>query len=225
MKETHFYKKELAKRYLLLVVGLFIMAFGVAFSICADLGTSPISSLPYVASRITPLTVGNATIIMHCAFIALQILILRRRYQPVQLMQLAVAVVFGYMTDFAVWATEGVSYSAYWQQAVLCIVGIILVGIGVSCEVTAGVITVAGEGLVIAITRVCPIKFSTMKIIFDCSLVVAASALSLIFLHGLYGVREGTIAAAIFVGMTSRLVMKPLRRFERRYIATPHNKA
>ena len=58
------------KRYLLLCVGLTIMAFGVAFSIKAGLGTSPISSLPYVISLLTPLTVGTAPIAMHVALIA-----------------------------------------------------------------------------------------------------------------------------------------------------------
>ena len=79
------------KRWLLLCVGLLVMAFGVAFSIKGGLGTSPISSLPYVISRIAPLTVGTATIAMHVALILLQILLLRRRYQLIQLLQLPVA--------------------------------------------------------------------------------------------------------------------------------------
>ena len=79
------------KRYLLLCASLAVMAFGVAFSIKASLGTSPISSFPYVVSVITPLTVGNATILMHCFFILLQITILRKEYQLIQLLQLPVA--------------------------------------------------------------------------------------------------------------------------------------
>lgn len=74
---------NLCKRYLLLCVGLTIMAFGVAFSIKAGLGTSPISSLPYVLSQFTPLTVGTATIALHITLILLQILLLRRRYDPI----------------------------------------------------------------------------------------------------------------------------------------------
>ena len=52
------------KGWILLVVSLFVMSIGVALSIKANLGTSPISSLPYVMSLITPLTVGNDTILM-----------------------------------------------------------------------------------------------------------------------------------------------------------------
>ena len=104
------------KRYLLLCVGLAIMAFGVAFSIKGGLGTSPISSLPYVISRITPLTVGTATIAMHVMLILLQILLLRRRYQLIQLLQLPVALLFGMLTDAAVSALRSVVPGSYPAQ-------------------------------------------------------------------------------------------------------------
>lgn len=201
---------SLIKRYLFLCAGLCIMAFGVAFSIEADLGTSPISSLPYVISHLTPLSVGNTTILMHCAFILIQILILRRKYDPLQLIQLPVAFLFGYLTDFAVWALDKVTYNTYWQQWILCILGILLVAIGVSFEVTANVVTLAGEGVVLAICKVCPVKFGYMKVAFDVTLVLISCILSLVFLGGLYGVREGTIAAAVLVGLIAKEVKKPL---------------
>ncbi|MCD8238653.1 MAG: DUF6198 family protein [Clostridiales bacterium] len=178
------------KRYLFLIVGLFIMAFGVAFSIKAGLGTSPISSVPYVLSEATPLTVGNITILMHCFFILLQIIILRRKYKPIQLLQLAAAVVFGYMTDFAVWVLSPLVCSGYVMKWVFCIIDIVLVAIGVSFEVVANVVTLAGEGLVLAICQVVPVKFGTMKVTFDVSLVIIACVLSFIFLHTLTGVRH-----------------------------------
>ena len=201
---------RLVKRYLVLCLGLMIMAFGVAFSIKAGLGTSPISSVPYVVSLFSPLTVGTATICMHCVFILLQILLLRRKYDPIQLMQLPVALLFGYLTDFAVWCIKGISCSSYLDQWALCAIGILLVGIGVSLEVTAGVVVLAGEGFVLAVCRVFPIKFGNMKIAFDVSLVIIGCILSFIFLHGLYGVREGTIAAAILVGTAARQINKLL---------------
>ena len=199
---------NILKRYLLLLVGLSIMAFGVAFSIKASLGTSPISSVPYVVSLFTPFTVGTATIIMHCVFIFIQIFILQKRYQLIQLMQLPVAFFFGYLTDFGVWAVQGISYEAYWQQWILCLIGILLVAIGVSLEVKANVVVLAGEGVVLAICQVIPIKFGYMKVGFDVTLVVIACVLSLVFTGHLYGVREGTIAAAIMVGLIAKQIGK-----------------
>lgn len=209
---------SLIKRYLFLCAGLCIMAFGVAFSIEASLGTSPISSFPYVSSLLTPLSVGNTTILMHCVFILLQILILRKRYDPIQLIQLPVAFLFGYLTDFAVWTLDKVTYNTYWQQWILCILGILLVAIGVSFEVAANVVTLAGEGVVLAICKVCPIKFGYMKVAFDVTLVLISCILSLIFLGGLHGVREGTIAAAVLVGLVAKEVNRPLKKFEEAFL-------
>ena len=203
------------KRYLLLLIGLSIMAFGVAFSIKASLGTSPISSVPYVISLFTPLTVGTATISMHCVFILLQILILRKNYHPIQLMQLPVAFFFGYLTDFGVWAVQGITCNTYWQQWIVCIIGILLVGLGVSLEVKAGVVVLAGEGVVLAICKVLPkVKFGYMKVGFDVTLVVIACILSIVFTGRLQGVREGTVAAALLVGLIAKQLGKLLARWK-----------
>lgn len=203
------------KRYLLLLVGLSIMAFGVAFSIKASLGTSPISSVPYVVSLFTSLTVGTATITMHCVFILLQILILRKNYHPIQLMQLPVAFFFGYLTDFGVWAVRGIHCDTYWQQWLVCLAGILLVAVGVSFEVKAGVIVLAGEGVVLAICKVFPkVKFGYMKVRFDVTLVIIACILSLSFTGQLQGVREGTVAAALLVGMLAKQLGKLLSKWE-----------
>lgn len=198
------------KRWIFLTIGLFILAFGVAFSIKGDLGTSPISSLPYVAGEISGLTVGTTTILLHCTLILLQILILRKQYDWIQLLQLPVAFIFGFMTDFSVWVLDGLTPTDYGQKWLLCGIGIVLVAIGVSFEVVAEVTTLAGEGFVLAVCKVSRIKFGTMKIAFDVVLVVIACILSLIFLHGIYGVREGTVAAALLVGAISRQLNKPL---------------
>ena len=212
MDQTYRY---VLRRYLLLFLGLSIMAFGVAFSIKASLGTSPISSVPYVVSLFTPLTVGTATITMHCVFILLQILILRRNYHPIQLMQLPVAFFFGYLTDFGVWAVQGITCNTYWQQWIVCLIGILLVAVGVSFEVKAGVVVLAGEGVVLAICKVLPkVKFGYMKVGFDVTLVVIACVLSTVFTGRLQGVREGTVAAALLVGLIAKQLGKLLARWK-----------
>lgn len=208
----------LSKRCLLLVAGLVIMAFGVAFSIQAGLGTSPISSLPYVLSLFAPLTVGTATIALHITLILLQILVLRRRYDPVQLLQLPVALVFGALTDFSVWALQALTPITYLMQWIFCVIGILLVGIGVSFEVTANVVTLAGEGMVLALCKAFSLKFANTKVGFDVTLVTLSSILSLLFLGHLAGVREGTVAAAIFVGLTAKQVNRPMQAFARRHL-------
>ena len=207
-------RAELFRRWLFLAAGLLIMALGVACSIQADLGTSPVSSLPYVLSRITHLSVGTTTILVNSGLVLLQILILRRQYHPIQLMQLPVAVFFGYLTDFGVWAVRGIRCDTCWQQWIVCLIGILLVAAGVSLEVKAGVVVLAGEGVVLAICKVLPVKFGYMKVGFDVTIVVTACILSIVFTGRLQGVREGTVAAALMVGLIAKQFGKVLAKWE-----------
>ncbi len=200
------------KRLVLLCVGLSIMAFGVAFSIKAQLGTSPISSVPYVTSAISGLSVGTTTIIMNFMFVAIQIAILRKKYDWFQLLQLPAAIVFGVMIDVAEYIISPITLSNYFQQWLICAAGIVLVALGVSVEVAAKFVTTAGEGVVLAICQVAPIKFGNMKVVFDVTLVCISVVLSLVFLGKLDGVREGTAAAAVFVGLLTKVFNKLIKK-------------
>ena len=103
---------------------------------------------------------------------------------------------------------NGMVVESYWSQWLVCGAGILLVALGVSMEVAGNVATLPGEGTVLALCRITPIKFGYMKVICDSSMVVIAAALILIFHHKLEGVREGTVAAAILVGLIAKLFNK-----------------
>ena len=205
-------------RCAILCAGITIMAFGIAFSIKAGLGTSPVSSVPYVASAISGLSVGTTTILVNTLFVVIQILLLRRRYQWIQLLQIPAAVLLGVMIDLGGAVIAGIPCQGYLQRWALCAVGIFLVGAGVGIEVMAKLVTTAGEGLVLAICQVVPVKFGNMKIIFDLSLVSIAIAASLLWFGRLEGVREGTVAAALWVGLVAKLLAAPMRRLEETFL-------
>nr|WP_304353159.1 DUF6198 family protein [Brachyspira innocens] len=94
-------EKHLIERTIILLIGLYIMSLGIAFSIKASLGTSPISSVPYVTSCISGLSVGETTIIINLVFILTQILLLRKKYNPLQLFQIPALILFGIMIDIS----------------------------------------------------------------------------------------------------------------------------
>lgn len=196
------------KRLVFLCLRLIIMAFGVAFSIKAGLGTSPISSVPYVTSEISGLSVGTTTIIMNFIFVLMQIAILRKQYDWFQLLQFPAAILFGTAIDLAQRIIHPIMCSSYFQQWIFCILGIFLIAFGVSLEVNADLVTTPGEGIVLSICKITPIKFGNMKMIFDIILVCISIVLSFLFLGELSGVREGTIAAAVFVGQITKQTNK-----------------
>ena len=73
----------MSKRILCYYAGLFLMTMGVSFSGKADLGMSPVNSIPYVLSEIyTGLSMGTWIIIIFSLYIAIQFLLLGKNFQP-----------------------------------------------------------------------------------------------------------------------------------------------
>lgn len=198
-------KENLTKRIIELVVGVFLVAAGVAVSIHANLGTSPVTSFPYTLSCVFGMTSGRWTIVVHALFITLQFLVLRKNFKIYNLLQLPLAILFGSFIDLMNSFLGFLHYENYFQQWVLCIIGIILVGIGVAFEVEADIIVLAIEGFAGAVTEVTGKKFGDIKMLTDCGIVATAVVIGLVFNGEVYGVREGTVAAAVFVGQIAKL--------------------
>ena len=198
------------KRYLLFLVGLFINALGVSLVTKASLGTSPISSIPYVLSLNFPLTLGNFTIIFSIFLILLQLLILRKDFKIENILQIPVSIAFGYFIDLTMYLFFWVDPQNYVVKLIALLAGCIVLGFGVYLEVVADVVMLPGESFVRAIVQTWSTNFGTTKIIFDSSMTVIAGVLSIIFFGKLNGVREGTIIAALLVGFIARLFGKHL---------------
>lgn len=194
-----------------------IMSVGIALSIKAGLGTSPISSLPCALNAALPLSVGILTCIMHIIMVILQILIERKNYPLIQLLQLPVGIAFGFAIDIALWLISWWEPSSYFEAVLGCLLGVLVVAFGVACEVVADGIPLCGEGVVIAICRTFGTVFGKTKVIFDLTLVILAVISSLVLVGQVVGVREGTLLAAFSVGAIARPMIcrmkSPMEKF------------
>lgn len=210
--------KETAKRYFAFTLGLFFAGLGVAFTKQGGLGVTPVSSIPNVLSyQFTFFTLGTWLIIWNCVLIVLQILILRRDFQPVQLLQVPLSFLFGKFTDFGMWLTSFIPVNNYFVQLLMLLAGIIILGFGITLSVGANVIMNSGEAFVKAVSDKSEKAFGNVKVIFDVSSVVISVILSLIFFGGkIVGTREGTIISALTTGFVvkffTRYMKKPLDR-------------
>lgn len=206
-------KKELVKRYTLFVISLFISAFGVAFAKHGELGVTPISSVPNVLCYICPaLSMGNWLIIWNCVMIIGQILILRKRFQLIQLLQIPLSFLFGYFTDFGLWCVSFIPNQLYPVKMTLVFSGVIVLAFGIALSVIANVIMNSGEAFVKTLADAVHKNFGNVKIIFDISCVVLSIILSLIFFDfKIVGTREGTIITAVCTGFVVKFFQKRLQ--------------
>ena len=192
--------QELMERYATLIVGLFLMSIGIALSIHAQLGITPISCPPYVLSLGLRPTVGQFTIAMHVLFVLIQVAILRRSFPKLQYMQLVMGFLFGFFIDFSVWLTEWMVPEAYWMRVLYVIVGSAILAVGIVFEVTPKVMLIAGEGLMLVLAKLWKKPFGKVKIGFDCSLIAISLVFSFFLFGEIRGVREGTLISALLVG-------------------------
>ena len=210
-------KKEWVRRYVSFVFIMFIVAFGISLSIRANLGSSSISAPPYVISLKPgmPLTMGTLVIMMHLMLIAGQILVLRKDYEPRQLLQVVVTLVFGFYTDVTMWMTnflqipESLPHAVAWPlQFIELLVGGAILAFGIACEVRSDTLMLAPEGLSLAISRKFKKDFGKVKIVSDTLLVVIAIVLMFIYFHSWDWkmIGTGTLVSMFYVGFMVRVV-------------------
>ena len=197
---------EKLKRYIIFFIGLYINSLGVALITKASLGTSPISSIPYVLSLNFPFTLGNFTIFFSLFLIFLQLLILRKNFKLEHFLQIPISVLFGYFIDWSMILLGFVNPHLYLMKLIYLLIGCLILGFGVYTEVLANVAMLPGESFVRAIVMTWHTEFGVTKICFDVSMTVIAGVLSFVFAGKLDGVREGTIIAALLVGFIARLL-------------------
>lgn len=206
-------KREIFKRYILLVISLFFSALGVAVTKHGELGVSPISSVANVMScKFSDLSLGIWLIIWNCVLIFGQILILNKNFQLLQLLQIPLSFLFGYFTDFGMWCVSFVPANAYPVRLAMIIIGVVILGFGISLSVIANVIMNSGEAFVKAISDTMNKNFGNVKIAFDVTCVALAVMLSLIMFDlSIIGTREGTIISALLTGVVVKFFCKRLK--------------
>jgi len=207
-------KSETAKRYVLFVISLFFAALGVAFTKHAELGVSPISSVANVMScKFSSLSLGTWLIIWNCILIVGQIILLRKKFQLIQLLQIPLSFLFGWFTDFGMWIVSFIPVQSYIIRISMVFIGIIILGFGISLSVIANVIMNSGEAFVKAVSDTFNKEFGNIKIAFDIICVIVSLALSLVFFDfTIVGTREGTVISALFTGVVVKLFTKMLNK-------------
>lgn len=201
----------IVKRLLCMIVGLTVESFGIALITKSALGTSPISSIAWVTALEFPrFSFGVTTFVMNVCFVLIEILLLRRDFHAVQLLQVAVTLWFSAMLDVDMTLLSWYSPDAWWLRGAGLLLGCSVLALGICMAVSPGLIMVPGEGIVHAIATVTKVRFGTVKVCFDVTLSVIAAVMSFVFFGRLEGLGVGTVVAAV---LTGQIVNALNRRF------------
>lgn len=219
-----------AKRLLVYLAGLYLMAIGVVFSARSNLGVSPVGSLANVLYQIgldcgAPawVNLGNCTTAVYCLYILTELLILRRDFKPAMLLQLVASLLFGQLVNLATAMMAFLPAPGSYPMALLYLLcSVPLVAAGVMLYLSPNILPTPGEGMSLAISKKTGWVVGSSKTLFDCSLVVISAATSLIYFHRLVGVREGTVICALLVGFVMRQLQKLFQARLLRFVEREH---
>ena len=208
----------LLRRIVIYLIGMFLMTIGVNLSVLSGLGVSPIDTIPYVVSLISGKSLGLSTTLVFSVYIVLQIFILRKDFKWKNLLQIVLSILFGWFVSLSGALTallpQQPSYAIQFLY-MLCSMGFL--GTGIFLYVATDIMSMPADGVALALAYKTKKPMSTCKICFDWTVVALSVLLSIVYLHGIHGIREGTFIAAFGVGMVIRFwenrMTQPLHRF------------
>ncbi len=193
-------KRKLLLRYIIFLVGIFLMGLGISMNVVSGLGTTPISCVPLLLSKILPFSFGTMAFFFSIFFIFVEWIILRKDFKKEHYSQLIVTPFFGFFIDFGMFLLRNLTLETYIEKMLILLLSCLLIALGIYFQVIAKVLINSAEGLVYVIAEKTNLKFGNIKIMFDSSLVLLAIIISLIAFKEIQDIREGTIIVALALG-------------------------
>lgn len=195
------------RRFLIYLVGMVVLAFGIVLCAQCNLGTTPISSIPYVMTRFTPLTFGALTSLHHFANIAVQYALDRKLWNPRVLLQLPECLLFGALVD-AVGTLVPYSPTAFPAMVALMVASIFLIAAGTVLMVSMNLIPNPPDGCVRLITEKVHGDMGVVKRFYDITMVAVAAVLDLVLFQDLYGLGIASLVSMFCVGKLISMLQK-----------------
>lgn len=207
--------KNIMRRSLIYVVGVFFMSLGISFSIYADLGVSPVSSLSYAVTLVTGISVGTITVFTHFFYIGVQVLITRVLDIKDAAIQLAIAFLFGFFIDASLFLVQLVlpAPTNLAIQWLYLIISLFLIAMGLTGYTNVNFTLMPYDELTNVISKHFNMTYGHARIVGDVSNVLLALAIGFIFLGSLGSIGIGTVVAAVSVGRILNWLMKLIKKY------------
>lgn len=184
------------------VVGMFILALDLTLNTKANLGVSPIISVPYSISQITGLNFGDLTFVVYAMFVVVQIIIHIRlknhKRIASDILQLPLSLIFTRLLNiFTVHIPTSQNLGI---RFIILTFAIICTGIGAAMSLSMQIVPNPGDGIVQALAERFDKSVGITKNLFDCLNLSITLCISLFIAHQIVGVGIGTVIAVVGVG-------------------------
>ena len=197
---------SLTRRWIMYILGIYILTFGVSLAIRAGVGISPQSSLTRTMTLVyPPLSQGTYNFLLELIMLALTYLVLPKDFKLKNFASLIPAFVLAVFLDLNLKFTEFVVLEDYYLRVALLVFADAALAFGLFLMIRANLVLMPIDMFVNTIFKRTGWKWGNIKTGFDCTLLVTSALIGLAFLGEIKFIREGTILNAILVGQYIRL--------------------
>lgn len=189
------------------------MGLGISLITKSNLGTSAVSSIPYVLSQVFVYSFGFFTVILNFFFVSIQVIFLKNKFPKNQFLQYLVGPLLGLFIDFWMKFLRLLNPNIFIIKFIILNLGCIILGVGIYFQLKANVINNPAEGITKLISDKLNTDFSITKIFFDITLVFISLIISYVALNKIVGLGIGTIISAVLVGYVVKLMFKIESRY------------
>ena len=202
------------KRLCLYIIGLFFLSLGVSFSIQADLGVSPVSSLAYAFSLSFGLSIGMMTVVANILFIIVQVILSKQFNVRESIVQLVITFLFGFYMDATLFLVQLFpTPETLVMRWGFLVISLFVVSIGLVGYFSAKFPLMPYDELTHVISEKFNMKFSNAKVTSDLLNVSVAGLLCIIVIQSLGSIGIGTLVAAYFIGKIVGWLMKHYQKY------------
>jgi uncharacterized protein len=196
------------RKLVLLIVCVIILAMGGdALGLKAAIGVGAWEAVQQSISYVTGIKVGTIGIFFNCSCIIAELIMLRKKFRPIQSLQVLVCIIIGIVVNFMLYDVYTFLIPAYWQRVILILVSYILGPMALGAIMLLDIVTLPLEGFCKVVSDVTPISFPVMRQLMD----VISIVVSIIITFG-FGipltVREGTVIGMLIFGPLLGIFMK-----------------
>lgn len=204
-------------KIIVLLLGIVTVGCACALTLKAAIGVGAWDALSQTTSELTAIEVGTCGIMFNTACVFVQILVLKKKFKKIQLLQIPLSILLGFVVNFVLYdLLSAVVIDTYWMNVILLLLGTLICSFAVAAIMVLDIVTFALEGACMAVSKVTGKKFHVLRQGVDVVAIIICLILSF-SLELPLAVREGTIISTLLFGPLLGIFMKVLKPIFKKY--------
>lgn len=192
--------KKMIITFLFISLNIIIVGIGASLGIKAGVGVGAWDALSQSVSTVIGMKIGTFAMLLNISCVVLQLIMLGKRFKPIYLLQVFVAILLGYVVNFMYYTIyANIVIDNYFVNLTIYIISVFIIVFGVANIMAMNFISFPLEGACLVISERFNINFGKVRQGADILSIIIALAVAIIFQDNIT-VREGTVIGMLLFG-------------------------